>query len=170
MPLMTRSSHPTHPCGTRRPRGYTLIELMIVVGIIGILAAVAYPSYTEYVRRSNRATVQQALLAAAQYSQRRYAANMAYDRNLGDTAKPSGYDDSTDALPTTMRSVDAGGRTLYTIGISTTQTSYTLTATRASGGPMANDRCGDFTLTSSGIKGITNLPSGSTQVWSSCWK
>jgi type IV pilus assembly protein PilE len=49
----------------RRKRGFSLIELMIVVAIIAILAAISYPSYQSYVVRSNRSAAQQFMLNAA---------------------------------------------------------------------------------------------------------
>jgi type IV pilus assembly protein PilE len=42
-------------------RGFTLIELMIVLAILGVLSAIAYPSYDKYVTRSRRSEAQQLL-------------------------------------------------------------------------------------------------------------
>jgi len=55
-------------------KGFTLIELMIVVAVIGILAGIAYPSYQDYILRAKRADAKVALLEV-QLAQEKYRAN-----------------------------------------------------------------------------------------------
>lgn len=69
-------------------RGFTLIELMVVVLIIGVIAAIALPSYSRYVRNSARADAQSQMLRLAGDLERWRAKNLSY---AGFTPE-SGYD------------------------------------------------------------------------------
>lgn len=62
-----------------RLKGFTLVELMIVVAIVGILAAVAWPSYQVSVRKSNRAEAKTELMDIAQRLQKCYTTYGRYD-------------------------------------------------------------------------------------------
>lgn len=62
----------------RSTKGFTLIEVMIVVVIVAILATIAYPSYQQYVIRSNRAAAQAVMMDLANRQQQFLMANRAY--------------------------------------------------------------------------------------------
>jgi type IV pilus assembly protein PilE len=76
---------------TRAQKGFTLIELMIVVLIIGILAAIAIPSYSAYVKRGARTKATQALLDVASREERYFYEHNTYTTTLSDLGLPSTY-------------------------------------------------------------------------------
>ncbi|MBO9646969.1 MAG: prepilin-type N-terminal cleavage/methylation domain-containing protein [Variovorax sp.] len=66
--LRKPSRNPVAP--RRQAKGFTLIELMVVVAIVAILAAIAYPSYTSYIVRKNRAAAAGLMLEISNLQQR----------------------------------------------------------------------------------------------------
>jgi type IV pilus assembly protein PilE len=62
----------------KKSRGFTLIEVMIVVVIIAILASIAIPSYREYVIRSHRRAAQAEMAAIATRELQYFASERAF--------------------------------------------------------------------------------------------
>lgn len=112
----------------RRLRGFTLIELMIVVVVIAVLAAIAIPNFLEQSRKGRRS---EALKAIGDVQ-------MALERWRAEHTSYSGCSACTTGVSTDNYSVavtNEGG------------TTYTITATRQ--GKQQNDRCGNLVATQS---------------------
>lgn len=121
-----------------KQKGFTLVEVMVVVAIIGILAAIALPSYQNYVLKSNRVDAFEDLQAAAALQEKFYAVNRTYSAN----ANPFGPNATVNS-----------SRGFYEISVAVAGRQYTITATAITGQPQANDAgCTTLTLTRSGQK------------------
>jgi len=59
-------------------RGFTLLELMVVLAIVAILVGIAVPSYSVYVRKAERKAAMAALQGLAQAMERFYAQSNSY--------------------------------------------------------------------------------------------
>lgn len=157
------------PPKPRRCAGFTLIELLIVLAILAILAAIALPSYWSHVARAHRAAARVQLLQAAQYMQRFYAANDRYD------ADRTGAQTIWALMPPGLQRSPADGTPLYALAItgarhSTADTNtFTLVMLPLAGQAMAQDKCGGFTITQAGAKGLAAGSPGAALL-AECWR
>ena len=132
----------------KKTRGFTLIELMIVVAVLSIIVAIGYPSYLEHVKKSRRAEGMGQLLELADRMERSYSDRGTYPTNISEV-----YVATTD-----------GG--YYTLSIITANNvSFEVRATPTSLGNQDDDKCEAFTLTSLGQKSVTN-----SSLTDHCWK
>lgn len=134
-------------------RGFTLIELMIVVVIMGILAAIGYPSYTRYVVDARRSDAQIALTQLAAQEEKFFSQCNKYITSVDYTVTGTTVIACTgfgDTYPTTS------SNGFYTLAVtsapgpSTINTTFIATATPVPGTSQATN--GALRISNTGLK------------------
>ena len=145
-------------CREKVQRGFTLIELMIVVAVVAILAAIGYPSFQEQVAKSRRADVQRALMEAEQYMRRYFNARDTFEGVTLPAALAASPRAGSGAASYNIVLIENNAAVATTTALSTS--TFTLRAVRT--GVMLTDKCGDLTVTNTGVKTLTNYTAGMT--------
>lgn len=136
-----------HPKRKARAKGFTLLELMIVVAIIAILTAIAYPSYRQHVIKARRAAATGCLLEQSQLMERYYTTNLTY---LSAPAPGGGC--ASDLVDSYAFAFD-GTPTAKEYKISATPTSI-----------QTDSQCGTLSVTQAGVRDKTG-----TGTVAQCW-
>ena len=146
-------------------RGFTLIELMIVVAVVAILASIAYPAYSDSILKGRRAEARTALMELMQQQERYMTQRGTYLKfsNSGGVTTPT-------SAAATFKVFSGDNQAGAAYLLSTTECAAPLDDLRncvvATATPVKTDAVvGNLTLTSTGIKGC----SGTTTNKKLCW-
>lgn len=133
-------------------KGFTLIEVMVVVALIGVLAAIAIPAYRQYVVKATRQRAEATMISLAQMEERYYSNNYTYNAVSAPAPAP-------DPNGWSNFSGDSMGSRQYDILVfvpsptsaSASLNSFGIQATPSNG--FTDSSCGSLTLDNMGVKG-----------------
>lgn len=148
-----RARHTIRP---PQERGFSLVELLVTLVIAGILATIAVPGYQNHMQKVRRADAYACLLDAAQRQENFFYQNNRYATSIAELG---------------LQSANCGADAHYTLDApaagptGSINTSYLLTASRASAAQAKDTLCGDLTLNSAGAKGNKNASQPASECW-----
>lgn len=158
----------------KNARGFTLIELMIVVAIVGILASVAYPAYTESILKGRRAQARTALLELMQQQERymtQFNCYLAFtnNANLSPTATGTCGGVAPSSVPFKVFAGENEAQAVYRLSAAVCSADDGIDeCVRLTATPLkADPKVGELTLTSNGVKGCTGTAKSSN--FALCW-
>ncbi|MFC4528362.1 type IV pilin protein [Dyella halodurans] len=133
----------------KQSRGFSLIELLIVVAIIAVLASIAIPAYQRYSFRARRTEGQQLLQSIAIAEERYYATHNQYD-----TLTKIGFQNTTSQNGFYIADIPASA--------STSTQAFTVEAVPQTS--QSKDACLTLTINNAGLKSMTG-----TTANGNCW-
>lgn len=150
-----------------RSRGFTLIELMIVVAIIAILAAIAYPTYTRYITKTRRNAASACLSEYANFMERYYTTNLTY----APPATPGPGDPTATAPPPLACSdtTQTGAYYNYTFASKPTATTYEILAAPQGVQKDRDTECGTLALDQAGQRHYQTNKTDASGL-ATCWQ
>lgn len=156
----------------RASRGFTLLELMIVVAVLSILGTIAYPAYQDYARKGRRGEARAALLELRQQQERymtQFNTYMAFNANTANAPflrvagsnpdKPS-YRLSAEQCKATENRNGTGSGSDRSL-----QSCIKLIATPEAADP----KVGKLSITTQGVKACTGSANSSDNTFRLCW-
>ncbi|SAK72349.1 Tfp pilus assembly protein PilE [Caballeronia fortuita] len=145
-----------------KEKGFSLLELMIALGVAAIIATFAIPAYRTHVMKAHRLDAASALLRAVQFVE---TARLAQSAEL----------DASPTLDAGLDRVPANGAAIYNVSVlpeSPTNGGYAVEAVPVTDGAMHDDACGVFVIDATGLR--WNRPPAATTPLdaaqsASCW-
>ena len=134
----------------RATRGFTLIEIMIVVALIGILASIALSSYQSHALKTRRYAAQSCLMEQAQYMERYYTT----------ANNPMSYTDAS--LPNASCKTNLAA--YYTFSLTSASQAFSVQAV-ASGTQTGDTNCRTLALNQAALQSSSSATASTTGCW-----